>query len=717
MSAQMSASPYQYHRLPENCIRLLELQPASYGEPLRGSLRTHSLVQDVSQTEKDDASEPGSPSFDIDVAGAFTSVVFTAQDERRADIDLVTTEDQYETISYVWGSELKPQIIYLEENSHVHITESLYEGLQHFRLPDRTRVLWADAICINQALYEDKSQQVALMGSIYSNAVRTVVWLGESQGTDYLSFALLEAFEAVKSEATKQSTWLKVGKDLSMLKPHCTCCRSPTLSIPVHTLEMALEGLNGLFSRAWFTRLWVVQEALLSKALLFQSGSHITQITNLTHMLMYQDEEEPLETLLAAKTIDMIRRGWAPIRSLFVNIMTHTVHQNRGTFLDILGSIGDRGCMHPLDRVYALRAVCCISLWSELKPDYKKRPVDLYTDLVWSCLRKDSLETAFNAHWQGPIHPSALLAIAPRTQKPGLDASWPSWVIDLHNLPKGLVSSTTKMYPAHPDEDFRDGGGPFTPYALTFEIDRAKMPDSPSVLDIWGQPNGIVLDVLPESSLLGIPGCDIVREPIRGDHVAFSNQDALQAWAVRCAEFVMHHQSAKIDVRGSGSSGEMREFIENLRWLAEDEYSAAATERCVDYMLWLASAMRWRFLDPDKWLAAVRIHGRVFIGSVPADTKIDDNLCLLFGSPHCFVARESTVRRDAYQLIGDAQIDGLTEVEALDEDKAMLEWIEKLKQIHSELSAVPDLTERERYVERIDMMDKAKPCGDFLRIL
>lgn len=45
--------------------------------------------------------------------------------------------------------------------------------LQHYH-----RVLWIDAVCINQQNINERSQQVAMMCRIYSNASRCLVYLG-----------------------------------------------------------------------------------------------------------------------------------------------------------------------------------------------------------------------------------------------------------------------------------------------------------------------------------------------------------------------------------------------------------------------------------------------------------------------------------------------------------------------------------------------------------
>ena len=46
--------------------------------------------------------------------------------------------------------------------------------------PSAGRKLWVDALCINQADLAERLQQVIIMGSIYSQAERVILWLGEA---------------------------------------------------------------------------------------------------------------------------------------------------------------------------------------------------------------------------------------------------------------------------------------------------------------------------------------------------------------------------------------------------------------------------------------------------------------------------------------------------------------------------------------------------------
>ena len=59
------------------------------------------------------------------------------------------------------------------------MTENLAAALRRLRRTVEPRWLWIDAICIDQNIIAEKSQQVAMMGEIYKRANVVLIWLGE----------------------------------------------------------------------------------------------------------------------------------------------------------------------------------------------------------------------------------------------------------------------------------------------------------------------------------------------------------------------------------------------------------------------------------------------------------------------------------------------------------------------------------------------------------
>jgi hypothetical protein len=89
----------------------------------------------------------------------------------------------YEAISYAWGDGKKKGMLHSIENvanegRGLSVSQNLHDALKKFRYPSTSRILWADAVCINQHDIEERSSQVAMMSLIYRRCFRVLVWLG-----------------------------------------------------------------------------------------------------------------------------------------------------------------------------------------------------------------------------------------------------------------------------------------------------------------------------------------------------------------------------------------------------------------------------------------------------------------------------------------------------------------------------------------------------------
>ncbi|KAF2096020.1 HET-domain-containing protein [Rhizodiscina lignyota] len=149
--------------------------------------------------------------------------------------DLNSAAAQYEALSYSWRSNKQSKhTIWI--NSHpFEVSWNLYDALTQLRKPTSTRKLWIDAICINQVGDDGKAEkntQIPLMGRIYHQAVRVIVWLGAAKdGSD-------ETLDIIAQQNVEAMQTRKFAMDFGQL-----------------------------LKRPWFRRTWVVQEFVLGKAL------------------------------------------------------------------------------------------------------------------------------------------------------------------------------------------------------------------------------------------------------------------------------------------------------------------------------------------------------------------------------------------------------------------------------------------------------------------
>ncbi|KAG9189715.1 hypothetical protein G6011_06583 [Alternaria panax] len=146
---------------------------------------------------------------------------------------------EYEALSYTWASEdgdasLSQRIscayIGEEQISVLPVTSSCASALRRLRFPSQERMLWVDALAIDQSNLQERNQQVAIMARIYSGASQVLVYLGEED----LGFG------------------------------------SRTLWMDTERRQVALKKL---FSKRWASRVWVIQEVALAQKLVMVMGN------------------------------------------------------------------------------------------------------------------------------------------------------------------------------------------------------------------------------------------------------------------------------------------------------------------------------------------------------------------------------------------------------------------------------------------------------------
>ncbi|KAE8368758.1 heterokaryon incompatibility protein-domain-containing protein [Aspergillus caelatus] len=86
----------------------------------------------------------------------------------------------FEALSYTWGPPQPTYNISINGHRAFPVRRNLRKALDDLRQPDKPRVLWTDAIYINQPNNTEKAHQIKLMRSIYSCAQVVCAWLDHS---------------------------------------------------------------------------------------------------------------------------------------------------------------------------------------------------------------------------------------------------------------------------------------------------------------------------------------------------------------------------------------------------------------------------------------------------------------------------------------------------------------------------------------------------------
>lgn len=106
---------------------------------------------------------------------------------------------RYDALSYVWGNPDETLPVHIDGH-RFNVTTNLHAALSRLRHRTFARLLWIDAICINQENQTEKGQQIQYMTTIYSHANCVIVWLGEAADDSDL------ACEKIRSAASIPET-------------------------------------------------------------------------------------------------------------------------------------------------------------------------------------------------------------------------------------------------------------------------------------------------------------------------------------------------------------------------------------------------------------------------------------------------------------------------------------------------------------------------------
>lgn len=160
---------------------------------------------------------------------------------------------KYEALSYVWGSPMGDRPLAVGKDKKILlITRNCETALRSLRLSSKKRTLWIDSICIDQQAIDEKSHQTSLMGDIYGEAWRTLIWLGpeheeilsELQGMEQYTLSNLHPLYILGLLVCKKyhDKWMR------MVMPE----------------NANIERLRALNMSNWLTRVWTLQELVLS---------------------------------------------------------------------------------------------------------------------------------------------------------------------------------------------------------------------------------------------------------------------------------------------------------------------------------------------------------------------------------------------------------------------------------------------------------------------
>ncbi|KEY74542.1 hypothetical protein S7711_07148 [Stachybotrys chartarum IBT 7711] len=376
----------------------------------------------------------------------------------RCHLDVVSLDSkpEFEALSYTWSEnkdgarkDAKSRMIL---NGHNFLVSSnLKLALRQLRSETEARVLWVDAICINQSDIEERNEQVSMMRNIYSSCNHVIIWLGTVEEprrsrqepklepkevcqwrTDFKTWSDssvphpsdLEIITDFQSRIEHYYTLpLSLRHSLNIDHVKGAFCFASLLAqnkhingdeIPLLTSHDAFHrtviALYGIMKRPWWVRQWVIQEVVLAPRATLHYGHFIAPWELFSHAARNYEHhrkdccQDHYRTIVE---LDDLRHKWQ-------NILENQA-PFRINLRELLWQFRSRDTTDPKDKVYALFPL--VNDWGDEAPmetNYKVEVQQLYRAVVEKVLATDK----------------SLLILMGSTEKNTALRHLPSWIPD-----------------------------------------------------------------------------------------------------------------------------------------------------------------------------------------------------------------------------------------------------------------------------------------------
>jgi len=317
---------------------------------------------------------------------------------------------EYDALSYCWGKSNTKHIIHVGGGKALTVGDNLFTALSHLRgeVFGHRKILWIDAICINQ---QDKERnfQVLLMDSIYARAYRVVIWLGlapESKFFDSSGQELSVTNHQICQDLMFFVQYPHIAARVIERRIDPEVHRAHIFSTPIKcrlSESPAADQYHAGFLRTlafvladpWLGRRWVIQELAFARRAVVQWGRCRVEWASLVEFVHHI--EASIGGMRDMGELIDVRRGG---RSCFINLKTieglvfastclarekqHNGNEESltklSTLYDLVIKLAGFNTTDPRDLIYSILSLA--SDGSAIEPDYRKPPLAVFMELV-----------------------------------------------------------------------------------------------------------------------------------------------------------------------------------------------------------------------------------------------------------------------------------------------------------------------------------------------
>ncbi|KAF2143986.1 uncharacterized protein K452DRAFT_306631 [Aplosporella prunicola CBS 121167] len=298
----------------------------------------------------------------------------------------------YEALSYAWGGSETRTGIKVGENEQIFVTQNCSTALNWLR-SSTPRILWIDAICINQDSTAERNHQVSMMAEIYRLAAQVVVFPGVCDERTASVIDRIDNLEHKRYHNLLQQDRYSKAVNRLLRKGY------------------VWYVMDSLYHQPWFGRTWTLQEVLLSRQAKVLCGlskerswESICKAAKLVRQLQTQHQ-------------GLMSIPFAPVIALQDDLDSH----GRLGLFELVMRTRNLQTTEPRDKIYALFGIVHSTTDKMPAVDYSKPVAELYTDLIRFSL--------------GELKTLDFLSYAIGL-KPTEVGDLPSWAIDWSNAPR-----------------------------------------------------------------------------------------------------------------------------------------------------------------------------------------------------------------------------------------------------------------------------------------
>ncbi|KAI3319769.1 hypothetical protein HD806DRAFT_507953 [Xylariaceae sp. AK1471] len=554
---------------------------------------------------------------------------------------------EYDAISYHWGKASFTEDIHIDGETF-KVAPVVEELLYHLSSYRRDRLLWIDAICINQLDSAEKDFQIRLMRDVYRRAASVIIWLDGVKDT-WMARCMLAGIWHEYVYGTTES------------------CVEMLYKYSELYLESGWMQLMNLFVHPWFSRTWVIQEIVMAQtAVVLASGEplpfdHIATFARMMTSAPYSMVLQRSNNLGVQEDATM---GLGHV-ALMSNLLESRDAPRAGLGM-LLGVFADFRATEDVDRIYGILGLLRAEEADQpyLQPDSSKNVEKVYTDVARHLI---------------PTEPQDVLSYAGIGYRRKLD-SLPSWSPDWTSV---AIRDTYRMHFAKIQRSARFACGAGFPLLVAFSDD----PGQRLVMRILGHVLDEVHRVGPEMGYTahnaGLGGTDEEITGIFRSHMC-------------SRQLVMDH------ARQPYPTGQPLEDVFWRSLIADTQFERPApVELGVGCREWERSLSQVARLEPDymgdwdkandapsleemadratrlslEWNSArimaatgraVAVTKEGYVGMVPPGTEVGDLMCVFYGMNTPFVIKPQVLDQDGgegetrlVRLVGEAYVHGM----------------------------------------------------------